>query len=251
MKNLLTTLIAFGILAFGSTANAGTITPTSTGVDDCNYGAGTTFNPTNCWNGSVTDENDAFDAAQVTGAVGYAGDLSLELLYKANADEGTTESGSYSEYYNTTWVPTFDEAGGGTIGYIGGVTAVELAAARALADAENATQADIDAFNALNAQVIDCGTCYLYVKDGNNDPNWYIFNISYWDGMSDLDLEGFWTGGVSEKGSISHVSIFGAEPLDKGLIPPVPVPAAVWLFGSGLIGLVAVSRRRKVTDNRV
>jgi hypothetical protein len=28
-------------------------------------------------------------------------------------------------------------------------------------------------------------------------------------------------------------------------VTPVPVPAAVWLFGSGLIGLVAVGRRRK------
>jgi hypothetical protein len=27
--------------------------------------------------------------------------------------------------------------------------------------------------------------------------------------------------------------------------PPVPVPAAVWLFGSGLLGLIAVARRRK------
>jgi hypothetical protein len=26
----------------------------------------------------------------------------------------------------------------------------------------------------------------------------------------------------------------------------VPVPAAVWLFGSGLIGLIAVARRKKV-----
>jgi hypothetical protein len=26
---------------------------------------------------------------------------------------------------------------------------------------------------------------------------------------------------------------------------PVPVPAAVWLFGSGLLGLVGVARRKK------
>ena len=28
-------------------------------------------------------------------------------------------------------------------------------------------------------------------------------------------------------------------------VSQVPVPAAVWLFGSGLIGLVGVARRRK------
>jgi len=27
--------------------------------------------------------------------------------------------------------------------------------------------------------------------------------------------------------------------------PAVPVPAAVWLFGSGLLGLVGVARRKK------
>jgi len=29
-------------------------------------------------------------------------------------------------------------------------------------------------------------------------------------------------------------------------IPEVPVPAALWLFGSGLLGLVGVSRRKKM-----
>ena len=28
-------------------------------------------------------------------------------------------------------------------------------------------------------------------------------------------------------------------------VTPVPVPAAVWLFGSGLLGLVGVARRKK------
>lgn len=28
-------------------------------------------------------------------------------------------------------------------------------------------------------------------------------------------------------------------------VPPVPVPAAVWLFGSGLLGLIGVARRKK------
>ena len=33
--------------------------------------------------------------------------------------------------------------------------------------------------------------------------------------------------------------------LNVALVEPVPVPAAVWLFGSGLIGLIGVARRKK------
>jgi hypothetical protein len=34
---------------------------------------------------------------------------------------------------------------------------------------------------------------------------------------------------------------------DGGTQPElIPVPAAVWLFGSGLLGLVGVARRRKL-----
>ena len=32
----------------------------------------------------------------------------------------------------------------------------------------------------------------------------------------------------------------------SGDVSPVPVPAAVWLFSSGLLGLIGVARRKKV-----
>jgi hypothetical protein len=28
-------------------------------------------------------------------------------------------------------------------------------------------------------------------------------------------------------------------------MPEIPIPAAVWLFGSGLLGLIGIARRRK------
>jgi len=41
-------------------------------------------------------------------------------------------------------------------------------------------------------------------------------------------------------------SNFYAWAVQSGDVSAVPVPAAVWLFGSGLLGLVGVARRRKV-----
>lgn len=79
---------------------------------------------------------------------------------------------------------------------------------------------------------------YLLVKDGNQDPAWYLFDISSWDGMEELDLQNFWP----IQGAISHVSIYGGgEPPPNGEIPE---PATMLLFGAGLAGLAGVRRRR-------
>ena len=52
-------------------------------------------------------------------------------------------------------------------------------------------------------------------------------------------IEGFWLFGFGNKGQLKdlgHLTIYGSGTV-------VPVPAALWLFGSGLLCLVAVSRR--------
>ncbi len=44
-----------------------------------------------------------------------------------------------------------------------------------------------------------------------------------------------------------HVIAFANDGSESFVGPsPVPVPAAVWLFGSGLLGLVGIARRRRV-----
>ncbi len=43
--------------------------------------------------------------------------------------------------------------------------------------------------------------------------------------------------GINCNALVSHISVYGV----------VPVPAAVWLFGSGLIGLVGVARRKRAS----
>ena len=53
--------------------------------------------------------------------------------------------------------------------------------------------------------------------------------------------EGFWVFGHGNKGQLkdlSHLTIYGSR------VAVIPVPAALWLFGSGLLTLLAVSRRK-------
>jgi len=47
------------------------------------------------------------------------------------------------------------------------------------------------------------------------------------------------------EGCISDIQIDNVQIFADVEVPQVPVPAAVWLFGSGLLGLVGVARRKK------
>jgi hypothetical protein len=67
-------------------------------------------------------------------------------------------------------------------------------------------------------------------------------------GTSPIKLFGLTGNGIA--GGQSQFYLLGSATFNGGTLTisgnaPVPLPAAVWLFGSGLMGLVGVSRRRK------
>ena len=81
-----------------------------------------------------------------------------------------------------------------------------------------------------------------------------------WDGSTSVDLADNTNGWTSDTSVImqiqNNLSATSTEVGDAAWIQkkfgtvgvtvnPVPVPAAVWLFGSGLIGLVAMARRKR------
>jgi len=73
---------------------------------------------------------------------------------------------------------------------------------------------------------------YLLVKDGNQNPAWYLFNISNWNGQETIVLENFWPG----PGAISHVSIYGGTAVPDGGM-------TLMLLGGVLVGLETLRRR--------
>lgn len=70
----------------------------------------------------------------------------------------------------------------------------------------------------------------IVLKSDSHDYHWYLF-----EDMSGF-LSGTWDASTIFGGkNLSHISAYTTV---------VPVPAAVWLFGSGLLGLVGIARRK-------
>jgi len=136
------------------------------------------------------------------------GESLLYELYKSNFDNGVEEK-SLAGYYDTVYQqfaePSADPSG-----------------------------AIITWTGSVDEPYISSTNKYLVVKDGNANPDMYIFDLtSLWNGKEQIVLENFW---YNIPGAISHVSLYGNT--------PVPEPATMLLFGTGLIGLAGLRLRK-------
>jgi hypothetical protein len=145
------------------------------------------------------------EPACVYDTFGLEADGSLQLLYKQ--DVGGPESGSFAGSYSTAFFNSPTDPADATITFTGGAA-------------------------------ITCGVCYLIIKDGNQQPSYYFFDLTAagWNGTDSIILTGFWP----NQGAISHVAIWGSSS-DRS----VPEPGTLGLLGLGLAGIAAGIRRRR------
>lgn len=141
--------------------------------------------------------------------------IDLELLYKQNV--GGSEAGSFADFYSTEFFNSPTDPQDGTLTW-GGPSA------------------------------ISCPACFLAVKDGNQNPSYYFYDLSGWNGTDTIELVGFWP----QQGAISHFSIWGYDGGDgdggdgggDGDGGNVPEPGILALFGAGLTVLAGRLKRR-------
>lgn len=206
MKLLATAIAMMLIIGLVSSASALLI--------DANYRGGFPNNPYysfseasytpypagNWWKGDSPNNPAAKDMPTITGETGP-----FTELYKQNVGEAG-DTGLFASFYKTTFDFTPEDPSYALIKYLGG----------------------------LSSPITS--PLYLLVKDGNNNPTWFVFGLNLpggpaWDGMSDISLLNFWP----NQGGISHVALYGS---------PVPEPGTMILLGMGLLGVGLAMRKR-------
>jgi hypothetical protein len=95
-----------------------------------------------------------------------------------------------------------------------------------------------DATITYNGGSIVGPTAYLLVKDGNQTPAWYLFDLTAlgWDGIDTLNLTDFWPA----NGAISHVTLYGTT----GPGTSVPDAGSTLALLGCAIGSIGLIRRK-------
>lgn len=213
MKKVLLTVIALSMLLFATTAHANLIT--NGGFDNGLSG----------WNDGLLTSLPAWDANAQAAKFGFESGhgiggayQSLSQTFRINPDiKSVTFSFDLTTNVNASW--------------LGGQSGLFSAA-----------------FNSLNFSLKDFTADFTWMHDDGNVTTHFSKEIEIGQAFQWFDL-GLDNAGVIFKfsGSAGAISFGGITVLlDNVFLGPTaqtPVPAAAWLLGSGLAGLVALRRR--------
>jgi hypothetical protein len=190
--------------------------------------------------------------APTSGTISYAGGAAALIGANIDVDSivglGTplnsdlndgTEACSSCVLSFTTGISTggWNFGGGGTISIVGGFTAAGIGAGETLLTGtfDSSTVVDIG------------GSMFDFKILGAS-----FFDTKHPDLLSYFGMPaGDYTGGLNISFDMIGTPVVGTDFTSDTLFSgdvvnnPVPVPAAVWLFGSGLLGLVGIARRKK------
>jgi hypothetical protein len=201
MKQIYKILVGMAVGLIGFQAHA--LTLTGSGVLACAIGPA-------CYYGPSGPPADNPTTADIEAAILAQGGPAVSLfdLYDVNLGDGF-DTGSYAGSYETSFInPPGDPDPG----------------------PENALIT-----HAAGESSISCPDCFILVEDGASEPNWFVFDISGWNGTENIVMRNFWPG----PGSITHVAILGSA-------VGVPEPGILALVAVGLMGL-GLSRHRKIS----
>lgn len=150
------------------------------------------------------DADGSGDQNNTSDILAHLGITDADFVYKQN--QGGSESGQFKNSYTTAFYNTATDPKDATITYVNGKPAITTPAT-------------------------------LLVKDGNQTPAWYIFDLGAlgWNGTEQIVLNDFWP----DQGAISFVGIYsggGTSVPDGG--------ATAVLLGLGFLSLAAFARKK-------
>lgn len=171
----------------------------------------------------------------------------------------------YDDKLNITWaqpdvIRTFGDANIWAAGLtLGGAAEWRLPYIGVAAGAGPFTGTPVDCSTATELVCRDNELGYMFYQNlsgtqgqpilASGDPDLALFPtlqlFAYWSG-TEFDSSDAWAFAFGDQGSIDQgISDFYSWAVHAGNVGAVPVPAAVWLFGSGMIGLLGVAKRKR------
>ena len=247
-KNSLTALAMMSAMAFSSTSSAALLSYSQNweGVNpatDTVIGDGFIIGNINVGTGGAWFENFAAPNSPAIGQNGYSAFVTGE----GGVDQGNNQLSVFSDY--NSWSPftaggvtlqTYTYRNNGTIGLDDvGMTY------RFAFDGKLNGATDAWAFVKVLKQSDNS-----YIELANNTFDSTTLAGGWGGGFVDLTIDAGMVGELVQFGFANEAFDWGPsgvfyDNLNFAEVSAVPVPAAVWLFGSGLLGLVGVARRKK------